>query len=149
MMMGAEPTHVDSHKHVHLDPRVYPIIVEELSGLGMPIRGNGRVDFIGGFCAQWEWARTALERSGSIEQVVWSLSQGLTKLGQTVTVFGAAGSEGPGDVVATLPGPYGHEEVPEEWRVAEWINIALRSSRRTNSTCSTPTDTTTGFHWRN
>jgi glycosyltransferase involved in cell wall biosynthesis len=67
--------------------------------------------------------------SGSIEQIVWTLAQGLTDLGHEVTVFGAAGSESPGDVVATLPGPYGHPGVPEEWRVAEWVNIARALER--------------------
>jgi glycosyltransferase involved in cell wall biosynthesis len=64
------------------------------------------------------------EGSGSIEQVVWTLSKGLGDLGHSVTVFGVAGSESPGDLVTTLPGPYGHPGVPEEWRVAEWVNIA-------------------------
>ena len=67
--------------------------------------------------------------SGSIEQVVWSLASGLTALGHAVTIFGAAGSEGPGEVEATLPGPYGAEGVPEEWRVAEWVNIARAVER--------------------
>jgi len=64
------------------------------------------------------------EGSGSIEQVAWTLSQGLLDRGHSVTVFGVAGSESPGDLVCTLPGPYGHPDVPEEWRVAEWVHIA-------------------------
>jgi glycosyltransferase involved in cell wall biosynthesis len=64
------------------------------------------------------------EGCGSIEQVVWTLSNGLRELGHSVTVFGVEGSESPGDLVTTLPGPYGHPDVPEEWRVAEWVNIA-------------------------
>ena len=62
--------------------------------------------------------------SGSIEQMVWTLSSGLLELGHRVTVFGVAGSESPDDLVITLPGPYGAPGVPEEWRVAEWVNIA-------------------------
>jgi len=74
---------------------------------------------------------TAVKRegSGSIEQLVWTLSQGLVDLGHSVTVFGVAGSESPGDLVCTLPGPYGHPDVPEEWRVAEWVNIARALER--------------------
>jgi glycosyltransferase involved in cell wall biosynthesis len=74
---------------------------------------------------------TAVKRegSGSIEQVVWTLSQGLLDRGHSVTVFGVAGSESPGDLVCTLPGPYGHPDVPEEWRVAEWVNVARALER--------------------
>jgi glycosyltransferase involved in cell wall biosynthesis len=69
------------------------------------------------------------EGSGSIEQVVWSLASGLVRLGHQVTVFGAAGSESPGSLVETLPGPYGAPGVPEEWRVAEWVNVARAVER--------------------
>jgi glycosyltransferase involved in cell wall biosynthesis len=62
--------------------------------------------------------------SGSIEQVVWTLSQGLVDLGHAVTVFGIAGSASPGALVETLPGPYGHPDVPEDWKVAEFVQIA-------------------------
>lgn len=57
------------------------------------------------------------------------LSEGLLDRGHSVTVFGAAGSESPGELVTTLPGPYGHPDVPEEWRVAEWVNVARALER--------------------
>lgn len=60
-LVGAPPTHVDSHKHAHLDPRAFPIVLEEMDGTGVPVRGDGRVDFIGGFYAQWEWKVTDLD----------------------------------------------------------------------------------------
>jgi glycosyltransferase involved in cell wall biosynthesis len=69
------------------------------------------------------------EGSGSIEQVVWTLSRGLVDRGHSVTVFGVAGSESPGDLECTLPGPYGHPDVPEEWRVAEWVHVARALER--------------------
>jgi len=59
--MGRPPTHVDSHKHAHLDQRVFPIVLEEVADLGVPVRGDGRVEFVGGFYAQWEWRITELE----------------------------------------------------------------------------------------
>jgi glycosyltransferase involved in cell wall biosynthesis len=40
-----------------------------------------------------------------------------------VTVFGAAGSSAAGDLVATLPGPYGTSGSPDDWRLCEWINL--------------------------
>jgi predicted glycoside hydrolase/deacetylase ChbG (UPF0249 family) len=60
-LTGTWPTHVDSHKHAHLDPRAFPIVIEEVAELGIPVRGDGRVTFVGGFYAQWEWGRTELE----------------------------------------------------------------------------------------
>jgi len=63
-LRGVAPTHVDSHKHAHLDPRVFPIMVEEVADLGVPVRGDGRVTFVGGFYAQWEWGQTDLEHVG-------------------------------------------------------------------------------------
>jgi glycosyltransferase involved in cell wall biosynthesis len=62
--------------------------------------------------------------SGSIEQAVWTWSSGLVAHGHQVTVFGVAGSESPGELVTTLPEPYGHPGVPDEWRVAEFVHVA-------------------------
>jgi len=60
-LMGRSPTHVDSHKHAHLDPLAFAIVSEEVAELGIPVRGDGRVTFVGGFYAQWEWLKTELE----------------------------------------------------------------------------------------
>ena len=59
-LTGSEPTHVDSHHHVHLtrmstfEPLVEP--------LGVPLRGDGRVRYLGGFYAQPERGVVELER---------------------------------------------------------------------------------------
>jgi predicted glycoside hydrolase/deacetylase ChbG (UPF0249 family) len=56
----AEPTHVDSHHHVHLtrmstfEPLVAP--------LGVPLRGDGRVRYLGAFYAQPQRGVVELER---------------------------------------------------------------------------------------
>ena len=60
-LVGRPPTHVDSHKHAHFDERVQPIMRELVEPLGVPVRGDGRVAFVGGFYAQWEWRVTDLE----------------------------------------------------------------------------------------
>lgn len=59
-LMGTAPTHVDSHKHAHLDERAFPVVQEVLEPLGVPLRGDGAVAFVGGFYAQWEWQVTEL-----------------------------------------------------------------------------------------
>jgi chitin disaccharide deacetylase len=71
-LMGASPTHVDSHKHAHLDPRAFEIVTHEVAELGIPVRGDGRVCFVGGFYAQWEWGQTDLEHVsfGALEGIL-------------------------------------------------------------------------------
>jgi glycosyltransferase involved in cell wall biosynthesis len=63
------------------------------------------------------------ERSGSVESLVWSLTRELTRLGHEVTVFACAGSEVPGKLVATLPGPYAEGGSPDDWQLCEWLNL--------------------------
>ena len=41
-----------------------PVFRELTASLGVPLRGDGRVNFVGGFYAQWEWRVTNLEYVG-------------------------------------------------------------------------------------
>jgi predicted glycoside hydrolase/deacetylase ChbG (UPF0249 family) len=59
--VGRAPTHVDSHRHMHLSDEVRALFRELVAPLGVPLRGGGEVFFIGGFYAQWEWGVTELE----------------------------------------------------------------------------------------
>jgi glycosyltransferase involved in cell wall biosynthesis len=70
--------------------------------------------------------------AGSIEGLVWLLTRELTRLGHEVTVFAAPDSETEGDLVATLPGPFGTDGAPDDWQVCEWINLcrAIEQSGR-------------------
>jgi glycosyltransferase involved in cell wall biosynthesis len=61
--------------------------------------------------------------NGSVESLVWSLTERLVAQGHKVTVFGAAGSSVAGELVATLPGPYGTAGAPDDWHLCEWINL--------------------------
>ena len=54
------PTHIDSHRHAHMKPHLLPVFREMVEPLGVPLRGDGRVKFTGGFYAQWEWKVTDL-----------------------------------------------------------------------------------------
>lgn len=60
-LMGRGPTHVDSHRHAHLSEGLLPVFRELVEPLGVPLRGDGRVNFVGGFYAQWEWGVTELD----------------------------------------------------------------------------------------
>jgi chitin disaccharide deacetylase len=59
-LMGTAPTHVDSHRHMHLDEGVRELFCELVAPLGVPLRGDGQVRFVGRFYAQWEWGVTEL-----------------------------------------------------------------------------------------
>jgi predicted glycoside hydrolase/deacetylase ChbG (UPF0249 family) len=60
-LIGNRPTHIDSHWHFHSQEEARPLFAELAADVGVPLRGDGRVDFIGGFYAQWEWKVTNLE----------------------------------------------------------------------------------------
>jgi chitin disaccharide deacetylase len=60
-LLGRFPSHVDSHRHAHRESHVFPLFQELVAPLGVPLRGDGRVRFVGGFYAQWEWQVTNLE----------------------------------------------------------------------------------------
>jgi predicted glycoside hydrolase/deacetylase ChbG (UPF0249 family) len=60
-LLGRPPTHVDSHRHAHRRERLLPVFRELVSPLGVPLRSDGRVRFVGGFYAQWEWLVTNLD----------------------------------------------------------------------------------------
>ncbi|MBI3934188.1 MAG: ChbG/HpnK family deacetylase [Acidobacteria bacterium] len=60
-LLGRMPTHVDSHRHAHRERKVMPVFRELVQPLGVPLRGDGRVRFVGGFYAQWEWMVTNLD----------------------------------------------------------------------------------------
>ena len=58
-LLGRPPTHVDSHRHMHR--RVFELFRELVEPLGVPLREDGKVAFVGDFYAQWEWGVTELE----------------------------------------------------------------------------------------
>jgi predicted glycoside hydrolase/deacetylase ChbG (UPF0249 family) len=60
-LLGRTPTHVDSHRHAHREERLMPLFRELVESLGVPLRDDGRVRFVGGFYAQWQWRVTNLE----------------------------------------------------------------------------------------
>jgi len=60
-LLGRPPTHVDSHRHVHREEHLMPLFRDWVAPLGVPLRHDGRVGYVGGFYAQWEWQVTNLE----------------------------------------------------------------------------------------
>lgn len=60
-LMGRLPTHIDSHRHAHREEHLMPVFRELVEPLGVPLRDDGNINFVGGFYAQWEWMVTNLE----------------------------------------------------------------------------------------
>jgi hypothetical protein len=60
-LIGRGPTHIDSHRHMHLDEGVREFFKELAAPLGVPLRGDEQVRFVGNFYAQWEWGVTDLD----------------------------------------------------------------------------------------
>jgi len=83
-LMNLPPTHVDSHHHVHRRDEIAPIARELASALGVPLREEGSVRYVGGFYGQWEWLVTDLEHIRP-EFLIWILrnevDEGWTEIG--------------------------------------------------------------------
>ena len=62
-LVGAAPTHVDSHHDVHYDPRVLPQLLAWARRAGVPVRGHSRARHFSKFYGQWG-GETHLEQIG-------------------------------------------------------------------------------------
>ena len=60
-LTGQEPTHVDSHHHVHCRPELAPLFVALCRARRIPLRGFSGVTYLGHFYGQWEHGKTDLQ----------------------------------------------------------------------------------------
>ena len=51
-LVGSDPTHLDSHQHVHRDEPVRSLALEAAASLGVPLREHGRIRYCGAFYGQ-------------------------------------------------------------------------------------------------
>ena len=82
-LTGGDPTHVDSHHHVHAEGPRASTFAELVAPLEVPLRGNGQVAYVGGFWAQWEPGVTELRyvsREFLLELVRTEALEGFTEL---------------------------------------------------------------------
>jgi predicted glycoside hydrolase/deacetylase ChbG (UPF0249 family) len=82
-LMGRDPTHVDSHHHVHSEEDRMATFKTLVAPLGVPLRHAGQVAYIGGFYAQWEYLVTELRyvrRPFLLELVASESLEGFTEL---------------------------------------------------------------------
>lgn len=83
-LRGVDPTHVDSHHHVHASAERLQIFAELVRPIGVPLRHDGRVRYLGGFWGQSEAGVTVPDRisRGALLQLVRSgAKEGFSEIG--------------------------------------------------------------------
>ena len=81
-LVGAPPTHVDSHHDVHCDPRALPYVRAWAQRVGVPVRGYSSVRHFSKFYGQWG-GETHLEQisvAGLLRLLDTELGPGVTEL---------------------------------------------------------------------
>jgi predicted glycoside hydrolase/deacetylase ChbG (UPF0249 family) len=53
-LMGRDPSHIDSHHHVHTGNERLATFKALVEPLGVPLRNDGQVAYVGGFWPEWE-----------------------------------------------------------------------------------------------
>jgi chitin disaccharide deacetylase len=83
-LLGAEPTHVDSHHHSHAQADRIALFSELVDPLGVPLRHSGRVRYLGGFWGQSDAGATELDRvrpEALLEMVRTEVLDGINEIG--------------------------------------------------------------------
>jgi chitin disaccharide deacetylase len=125
-LVGREPTHLDSHQHLHRDEPLRSIVRDRGRRLGIPVREQtGGVRYLGGFYGQGGKGVPWLEGIGvdSLCRLLRELPEGTTELGCHPGLGDDTGSDYGGEralEVATLCDPRVRETLRDE-------GIALRS----------------------
>ncbi len=81
-LVGAPPTHLDSHHDVHRDPRLQPHVRTLARSLGVPLRGYSHVRHLSKFYGQWG-GESHLEQvsvEGLLQLLDAELGPGVTEL---------------------------------------------------------------------
>ncbi len=103
-LVGRGPTHLDSHHHVHLEGRRRQAFAAAGQALDVPVRGDGSVNYIGGFYGQWEWGVTDLSHVQP-EYLDWLLREEVFDGLNEIACHPAA--------IADLDSTYNHERLIE------------------------------------
>lgn len=104
-LLGRDPTHLDSHHHAHRDDEVLPHARTLASAIGVPLRGDPPVTYVGGFYGQWEWQVTDLTHV-SVDFLIWILRN---EVGDGWTEIGCH----PGRIAPGFESTYLHEREEE------------------------------------
>jgi chitin disaccharide deacetylase len=81
-LVGAEPTHIDSHQHIHRDEPVRSVAAEVADGLGVPLREFSVTRYCGAFYGQDRGGRSMPSAIGAeaLAALISALPEGDTEL---------------------------------------------------------------------
>ena len=82
-LVGSEPTHLDSHQHVHREEPVRSVTVESATALGIPLREHGEIRYCGAFYGQDRHGNPLRDAitSDALARLLRELPPGVTELG--------------------------------------------------------------------
>lgn len=128
-LTGADPTHVDSHHHVHAAEGRLIRFAELTAPLGVPLRHAGTIAYVGGFYGQWERGVTDLSHVHAqflLHLVATEVAEGFTELGchpaRVIGDFSSSYMDERAAELATLTAPGLREEI-------EALGVTLASFR--------------------
>ena len=83
VLVGRDPTHIDSHQHVHREPVVAAVLADVSQRLGVPLRGAGPIGYLGAFYGQLSKGEPYPEgiTVDHLVQLIKGLPAGVTELG--------------------------------------------------------------------
>lgn len=93
-LVGGDPTHLDSHQHVHCSPPAERVVRELGAALGIPVRQRSdRVRYVGDFYGQGSKGEplTEMISVAALSRLLRSLEAGTTELGCHPGLLGDAG----------------------------------------------------------
>jgi predicted glycoside hydrolase/deacetylase ChbG (UPF0249 family) len=81
-LVGADPTHIDSHQHVHREEPVRSAAVAMAGALGVPLRESGEIGFCGAFYGQGRHGAPFPQgiTATALTRLVCELEEGVTEL---------------------------------------------------------------------
>lgn len=82
LLVGSDPTHIDSHQHVHHDEPARSVAADLARSLGVPLRRDGKVRYSGAFYGQDRHGAPVHEGIGpeALAAIVGGLPEGATEL---------------------------------------------------------------------
>ena len=82
-IVGRQPTHIDSHQHVHRNEPVRSIVTDVARILGVPLRNHSRVRYCGSFYGQGAVGEPLLDgiTAEALLRILATLPEGITELG--------------------------------------------------------------------